>query len=107
MTAAARDSAETRDAQCDANQQHSYGIAQAREVEISHLDRRYGDRLSRLATFTRAHSNRPTHRLEIVQHEDRRVVEPQILHCLRDPSILDQERSIAREARVRNRALIG
>ena len=39
-------------------------------------------------------------RLEVVQHEDWRLVPPQILHRVRDLAILDEERAVARQTSV-------
>ena len=84
----------------------SYGVTQAGEIEIAHLDRRNHDRLAGIAAFARAHALGDAHRFQVVQHEDRRIVEPEILHRLRDLSVLDQKGSVAGQAGVENRAWI-
>ena len=82
------------------------GIAQAREVEVANLDRRNNDRETWSAGFTRAHAHGATHRIEVVQHEDRRLVEAKILDRLRDLASLYEERAVARESRIENRSRI-
>ncbi len=57
------------------------------------------------ASVPATRSARPI-RLEIVQHEQRRLVESHVLHRLRDLSVLDEERSVAREPGVEHRARI-
>src|SRR6185369_2325722 len=101
--AATRDSAESREVPVAAS---SYGITQARKAEIAHLDRRHGDRLTRLTALARAHPHRRAHRFEVVEHEDRRIVEAHVLHRFRDLAVLDQERPVAREAGIEDRSLI-
>ena len=75
-------------------------------TEITNLDWRYHDRLARLATLARTDANRNAHRFQTVQHEDRRIVEPEILHRFRDLSILDQIGSVASQAGEENRACV-
>jgi len=60
----------------------SYGVTQTGEVEISHLDWWNHDRLAGIAALARAHALRDAHRFQVVQHEDRRIIEPEILHRL-------------------------
>src|SRR3954471_23040894 len=81
-------------------------VAETREVEIANLDRRYNDRETRSSRFARAHANRATHCIEVVQHEDRRLVEAEVLDRARDLAALDEKRSVARETGIENRARI-
>src|SRR5665213_1296892 len=75
----------------------SDGVAQAGEVEIVRLDGRHDDRESRAAILARAHAYRLTHGVQIVQHEDGRFVEAQILDGLGDLTVFDEEGAITRE----------
>src|SRR5579885_2890983 len=81
-------------------------VTQARKVKVSDLDRRNYNRRSRIAAFAGAHALRNAHRFQVVQHEDRRIVEAEVLHRPRDLAVLDQKRAVAREAGVENRAWI-
>ena len=72
-------------------------VRQRTKVEVLHLDRRKDNSSTSLGS---GEPNRWSDRLEIVQHEDRRIVETEILDRLGDLSILDQERTVASETRV-------
>src|SRR5262245_60285679 len=81
-------------------------VARTREIEVARFHRRHDDRTARAAALTRAHPLGPAQHLEIVEHEDRRLVPAEILDRTRDLAFFDQERAVAREAGVENRALI-
>src|SRR4029079_11674113 len=51
-------------------------------------------------------SNSRTNRLEIVQQEQRRLIEAEVLDRLRDFSVLDQECTVARKTSEQNRSRI-
>src|SRR5688572_11699616 len=76
----------------------SHRVAGAGEVEIARFDRRHHDRPTRAAALARVHALGSAEHLEIVQHEDRRLVPAKIFHRPRDLAFLDQERAVAREA---------
>src|SRR4051812_46471374 len=78
-------------------------IRQTREAEISRFDRWH---YNCAAGFGAADAYRGADRLEIVEQEERRVVEPEILDRSRDLAVLDEERSIAGKAGVKDRAWI-
>ena len=80
QTAATYTSAEAHEARVTTRT--SYGVTQTGEIEISHLDRWNHDRLAGIAALARAHALGDAHRLQVVQHEDRRIIEPEILHRL-------------------------
>src|SRR5678816_1593456 len=80
-----------------------YRVRQRCERKILHLDRRH---YHRPAVFSSCESDRRPDRLEIVEHEQWRLVEPEILERLGDLSVLDEERSVTREPGIENRARI-
>src|ERR1035437_9263254 len=80
-----------------------HGVRERGEVEILYLDRRKHDVSSRLRTRD---SLRPSEHLEIAQHEQRTLIEAEILHRLGDLSVFDEERAVSREACVQRRARI-
>src|SRR5258707_1097925 len=80
-----------------------YGIRETGEIEILHLDRRNNNRSARLRP---GKTNWTSNCLQIVEHEKRRIVEPEILYRLRNFSVLDEERSVSRESRIENRSRI-
>src|SRR5690349_10314926 len=81
-------------------------VAEASEVEIAHLDRRYDDREPWSSSLACAHANGAAHRVEVVQHVDRRIVEAKVLDRPRNAPALYEERAVARESRVENRSRI-
>src|SRR6185437_1459287 len=83
-----------------------HGVAQAGEVEVTYLEWRHYDRCTGAAVFTCAHPYRRTECLDIVEHEDWRLVVSEVLDRVRYLAVLDQESAVAREAREQNRALI-
>src|SRR5688572_21193236 len=80
-----------------------HGVGEAGEVEVTHLQRRHDYGATGLGA-REAHGT--ADRLEVVEHEQRRIVEAEILHSLADLAVLDEERAVAREAGVENRARI-
>src|SRR5688500_16303791 len=81
-------------------------VAGTGEVEVSRLDRWHDHRRSRTAALARADTLGTSEHLEIVEHEDRRLVPAHVLDRTRDLAILDQEGPVARQAREQDRALI-
>src|SRR5690606_23424788 len=74
-------------------------IDQGCEAEITCLERRY-DRRRQLTAFVLGrpeHRHRLTELLDVVEHEERRFRETEVLHRLRDLTVLDQPQSIARQ----------
>src|SRR5215210_2181736 len=72
-------------------------IRQAGEVEVLRFDRRHDNRPARFGT---AEPDRRPDRLDIIQQEQRRLIEPEILDRFRDLAVLDEKRAVACEARV-------
>src|SRR6185437_1243808 len=83
-----------------------HGITQTREVEITDLERRHDDRRAGAAVFTCAHSYRRAECFDVVEHEDRGLVVSKVLDRVRHLAVLDQERTVARETREQDGALI-
>jgi hypothetical protein len=81
-------------------------VADGLEVEVARLDRRHHDGGADVARLRRAHPDRAAHRLEVSQHDDRALIEAEVLHRMADPTVLDQESAVAREAGVQDRARI-
>src|SRR6516164_10812507 len=81
-------------------------VADGLEVEVARFDRRHHDGGADVARLRRAHPDRAAHRLQVAQHYDRALIEAEVLHRMTDPAVLDQERAVAREAGVEDRARI-
>src|SRR5215471_9443855 len=81
-------------------------IADGLEVEVARLDRRHHDGGADVARLRRAHPDRAAHRLEVAEHDDRALIEAEVLHRMADPAVLDQEGAVARETGVEDRARI-
>src|SRR5215208_464304 len=78
-------------------------VRETGKVEVSHLDGRHDDSSACLCARK---PNRTSERLEIIQHEQRRLVEAEVLERLRELPVLDQERAVARQPCVKNRARV-
>src|SRR5687768_7801381 len=79
-------------------------IAETREIEVTYLQRRHDDRAAGASTLTGADTHRATHRLDVVQHENRRFVVAKVLDGAGDLSLLDEESPVSRQARVQDGA---
>src|SRR5688500_14912022 len=81
-------------------------IAETREIEVTYLQRRHDDRAAGASTLTGADTHRATHRLDVVQHENRRFVVPEVLDGAGDLSLLDEEGPVSRQASVQDGARV-
>src|SRR5690606_19597777 len=78
-------------------------VRQARKRKVAHAKRRHHHVTSTLGSRNTTH---PSHLLEVVQHEERRLVEAEIAQGARYAAILHQESAVPREARVEQRTRI-
>src|SRR5215216_2823025 len=83
--------------------EHLNCVRETCKIEVLRLDRWHNDRTT---GFSTSDAYGRTDRLEVVQQEERRLVEAEVLDRFRDLSILDQERAVTRETGKKNRARI-